>query len=527
MRASTPSARRRRYVACALGAIVIVAGCVAQSTPSVRGPGQGDSPSPLGSPSPTPPIPCDDGPTAHTPMPADCVVPTEEILPTFYLPPLDTQPPKTDSPGLPPGLATLPPATAWHGKTIYAPPAGSASRLIGLGPDDTIYVLLERPLPLPDPTPTSALVVPDVDASVIALRPDGSVRPGWPSAGVHVAGFPVSYKVNDAGTVFVAGGANPFGGDSSTQSQLTITAIGPDGKVVSGWPYRTPAALQPLEPNLLVPGPDGTVCFLQEKPGVPTGSDAPMMVYCLGGDGKVLPGWPYSSQSSLGSPAVGPDGTVYVTHVTSTKTTTNPYTYPYEVLAIGLDGKPKSGWTAWSKDGADGITAIMPTEDGRVYLLLGGDDGPAELIVLDLAGNTLRDHVELASTLRYPTYKDAVLTNGGSLFVAVDGGDADVVNAYSPNGSQMAGWPQLIGGWGDIAVGADGSVWVAWTVYGATTTTPETSVVALFDKNGKLQPGYPMKSSFLVSYHGSYGLAVASDGTAYDSAANGIVSFAR
>jgi len=52
-------------------------------------------------------------------------------------------------------------------------------------------------------------------------------------------------------------------------------------------------------------------------------------------------------------------------------------------------------------------------------------------------------------------------------------------------------------------------------------------VVALFDKNGKLQPGYPMKSSFLVSYHGSYGLAVASDGTAYDSAANGIVSFAR
>ena len=517
MRASTPSAKKRRYFACALGVIVIVAGCVAQATPSVRGPGQSNSPSPLGSPSPTPPIICDDGPNAHTPMPADCVVPTEKIWPTFYLPPLDTQAPKTDSPGLPRGLATLPPAKAWHGKTFYAPASGSGSRLIGIGPDDTVYLLVERALSLALPTPSSAFVVPDVDASVIALRPDGSVRPGWPSAGVHVSGFPISYHVNDSGTVFVASGANPFGGSSSTQSQMTITAIGPDGKVVAGWPYHTPAAEQPFDPDLLVPGPGGTVCFLQYKPGAPAGSDVPMLVYCLGSDGKLLPGWPYSSQSSLWSPAVGPDGTVYVARLTSTKTTTNPYTYPYQVFAIGPDGKPKSGWT-WSKDGADAVTAIMPTKDGRVYLLLGGDDGRAELIVIDLNGKTLQDHVELASTLTYPNYKDAVLTSDGSLFVAIDGGNADAINAYSPNAAQMTGWPQLIGGWGDIAIGADGSVWVAWTVYAKDEAGAETSVVALFDKNGKLQPGYPMTSDYLVSLGIGYGLAVASDGTAYGSA---------
>jgi hypothetical protein len=462
-------------------------------------------------------------------MPADCVVPTEKIWPTFYLPPLDTQAPKTDSPGLPPGLATLPPAAAWHGKTFYAPPSGSASRLIGIGPDDTVYVLLERVLPLAQPTPSAAYVVPDVDASVIALRPDGSLRPGWSSTGVHVAGFPVSYHVNEAGTVFVASGANPFNSGADTQSQMTITAIGPDGKIVAGWPYHTPAAKQPFYPDLLVLGPGRTVCFLQYKPGASTGSDAPMMVYCLGSDGKVLPGWPYSSQSSFWSPAVGPDGTVYVARSTSTKTTTNPYFYPYEVLAIGPDGKPKSGWT-WSKDGADGLTAIMPTRDGRIYLLLGGDGGKAELIVLDRNGKTLQDHVELASALTSPNYKDAVLTSGGSLFVAVNGGNANAVNAYSPDGSQMTGWPQLIGGWGDIAVGADGSVGVAWTVYGAT-STDETSVVALFDKTGKLRPGYPMASEYLVSLDLSYGLAVASDGTAYGSAETAldsrIVSFGR
>jgi len=87
-----------------------------------------------------------------------------------------------------------------------------------------VYVLLERVLPLAQPTPSAAYVVPDVDASVIALRPDGSLRPGWSSTGVHVAGFPVSYHVNEAGTVFVASGANPFNSGADTQSQMTITA---------------------------------------------------------------------------------------------------------------------------------------------------------------------------------------------------------------------------------------------------------------------------------------------------------------
>jgi hypothetical protein len=492
-------------VASAVAVICIaVAGCAAKATPVAR---------PSGSPTP---IFCDDNPGHYTPMPADCVVPTEAATPSV-IPTASVAPPTIDPNfALPTGLATLPPAVSGHGKTIYSAPKGAGVKLIGLGPDDTIYVLLARPLASPKPTPKAAIVAPDVKASVLAIRPDGSTRPGWPSAGVSISGYPYSYKVNEQGTVFVTSGVNPYGGQAQdAQSSLTITAIGSDGKVLPGWPYRTPAAAQSYDPELLVPGPGGIVCFLNVKPGAsPFGYDVPMVLYCLGRNGKLMPGWPYSG-NSLFSPAVGPDGTVYVAQTTSTDLSAGVTSFPYRVLAIGQDGKPKLGWTPWARADNRGLTSILPTKNGRIYMLLGGDSGKAQLVTVDSTGKTLDDHPELGNAGTSPEYKDAVLASDGSLFVSIDDGlTAEFVNAYSPNGTEMTGWPQRIGGWGDIAVGSQGSLWVAWTVYGPGDTTNETSVVALFDKNGNLQPGYPIATDFLSWYH-SYGLRVASDGTAY------------
>ena len=510
MRAHSTLGRTRRSAAGALGVIAIaLAGCTAALP----------TPAPTASPtaSPTPPIICDDGPNAHTPMPADCVVPSDAWMPSPILPSLRAEPKTTPIPTLPSGLATLPPTTPWHGRTVYSPPSGASARLIGIGPDDTLYVLVARPLPVPKPTPTALFFVPDVAASVVAIRSDGSMRPGWPSAGVSVAGFPTSYKVNEDGTVFVASGPNPFGGKQNALSQLTITAIGSDGKVLPGWPYRTPAAQQPLDPELLVPGPGGMVCFDNVKPGVvPSGYDVPMVIYCLGSNGKLLSGWPYSG-NSLFDPAVGPDGTVYVAQTTSTELTSGVTTFPFQVLAIGLDGKPKPGWTPWNRTANQGITTILPTKDGRVYMLLGGDAGTAQLVVVDGTGRPLSDRVE--SPDGRPNYKDAVLAADGTLVVATGDGPQpypDLVNAYTSTGSQIAGWPQLIGGWGDVAVSPDGFVWVAWTVYGSGGASDESSVVALFDRDGNLQPGYPMASDYMISYDGD-GLFVSSDGTAYAS----------
>jgi hypothetical protein len=439
-------------------------------------------------------------------------------MPSPILPSLPAEPKTTPIPTLPPGLATLPPTSPWHGRTVYSPPSVAGLRLIGIGPDDTLYVLVVRTLPVPKPTPTALFFVPDVAASVVAISPDGSMRPGWPSVGVSVSGFPTSYKVNAEGTVFVASGANPFGGKQNALSQLTITAIGSDGKVLPGWPYRTPAAQQSLDLELLVPGPDGMVCFDEVKPGVvASGYDVPMVIYCLGSNGKLLPGWPYSG-NSLFSPAVGPDGTVYVPQTTSTKMTPGLTSFPYQVLAIGLDGKPKPGWTPLNRPANEGsITTILPTKDGRVYMLIGGNSGTARLVVVDGTGRALSDAAE--SPNGRPTYKDAVLTADGTLVVATGDGPQpypNLVDAYTPTGSRMAGWPQLVGGWGDLAVSRDGFVWVAWTVYGQGGATDQSSVVTLFDKNGKLQPGYPMASDYMSSYDGD-GLFVGSDGTAYAS----------
>jgi hypothetical protein len=518
---STPSGARRSFVVVMAAITVALAGCTAaQATPAPPA-------------TPTPPIICDDGPNAHTPMPADCVIPSDPgraptPLPTF---PYGAVTPNSPGPTQPANLATLPPTVPFHGKTIYTPPTGTVSQLIDIGPDDTLYVLLERALPVPKPTPTVAFLVPDVQASVVALRPDGSVLPGWPSAGVPVSGFPTSYKVNGDGTVFVASGANPFGGDPKAQTQLIVTAIGSDGKVLSGWPYRAPAALKLYDPELLVPGPDGTVCFLGYKPGSDKqGGDAPMVAYLVGRDGKLLPGWPYSSPSQLWTPAVGPDGTVYVAEKSSNDTTASTGTYPYQVVAISADGTRKSGWTPWVR-ADEALTTILPTKDGRVYILLGGDSGQARLVVVDSTGKSLSERIE--SPYGQPNYKDAVLTTDGTLVLSTGDGSEpypNLVNVHAPDGSQVTGWPQPIGGWGDIAVSPDGSVWVEWTVYGSS-GGPDTSVVALFDKNGKLQSGYPMAADALRHFHTSYGLEVASDGTAYETAISAlgyrIVAFGR
>jgi hypothetical protein len=511
MRTHLTFGRRPGQLATAIGVIAIsFAGCTAaMATPS-------GATVPA---SPTPPIICDDGPNAHTPMPADCVIQVDPRMPSS--PPTfpygaETTAGPTSSP--PSAFASVPPATAWHGKTFYTPPAGTGSRLIGIGPDDTLYVMLERALPWPKPTPTGLWVAADTQASVIALRPDGSMRPGWSSDGIPIAGFPMSYRVNAEGTLFVASSANPYGPNAHAQNQMTVTAIGSDGKVLPGWPYRTPGALQPYDPELLVSGPDGEVCFVNHKPGVTQyGGDNPMVVYCLGRDGKLLPGWPYVSDAPLWNLAVGPDGTAYVGQKASNEIVPGTYVYPYQVLALGRDGKPKPGWVPWNRSDV-GITTMLPTKDGRIYILLGGDSGTSHLVVVDSTGKTLDDRVESTSTLTKPNYKDVFFKQDGSLFVSVNDErwSTNVVNVYSPDGSQMAGWPQPIGGWGDIAVAADRWVWVEWTVYDLV-GHDDRSAVALFDSSGNLQPGYPMASDFLP-HLGSFGLEVASDGTAYATA---------
>jgi hypothetical protein len=382
--------------------------------------------------------------------------------------------------------------------------------MMGVGPDDTVYIMLARPVSTPAPAPTSAFSVPDVLASVIALRPDGTPKPGWPTAGVAVEGWPYDFAVGDDGTVYFAGGVNLYGANGKKPSSLIVTAIGSNGRIVAGWPYRSPAAIQTLVVELLVVGRD-KVCFTNRAPNsTATSSDVPTYLYCLGLNGKLLPGWPYKYDHLLSMPAIGPDGTVYVEQV---QPTTGSGNWPDHVVALGPDGKPKAGWTTWSPPDFETMTRILPAPDGRVYMLVGGDSQAAKQVIVDGNGHELSNRSEVAGGGR-PTYEGVVLSPGGSLFVSTSDGPAGyLVTGYDSQGAPLSGWPVLAGGSPSIAPTRDGFVWLAWPIYSLDGKN-DTSVVELFNAAGQLQTGYPMESRFIVTYH-ELGLYLASNGTAY------------
>ena len=479
--------RRRQHAAAWLVACLVMAGaCTASSTPS---------PTPAATASPTA-APGYDNPN--------------DTPPPFSPPP--TAVPSTPPSSTPTDAPALPSTGAWNGSTVYKLGSGEGGDVIGVGPDDTIYLLAARPVGGPKPSP-SVFAVPDEKASVVAIRPDGSPKPGWPKAGVPVSGFPLGYAVGPGGTVFVVSGANPFGGSSAAHSSMTITAIDSTGKVVPGWPYRTPAAKHGLQTDFFMFGQGGRVCFMDTKPGATGASDLPMVVYCLGGDGKLLAGWPYSSAHSLLDPAIGPDGTLYVVQVTPTQGSGN---WPDVLLAIGPDGKPRTGWTPWNPAGNEPFTTVLPEPDGRVFVLLGGDGGRAHLVLLASDGRLLSD---LAGTVDgFEQFKAIGLSADGTLYVSTylafggpktQSGDSYVF-AVLEDGTAKPGWPVRVDAASYLSVSPGGSVWITWEVYAPGTATPSGDEIAAFDPSGKLLPGFPMAS--LANGHK---MAFDSNGTAY------------
>jgi hypothetical protein len=209
-------------------------------------------------------------------------------------------------------------------------------------------------------------------------------------------------------------------------------------------------------------------------------------------------------------PAIGPDGTVYVEQV---EPTTGSGSWPDHVIALGPDGKPKTGWVTWSPPDFETMTRILPAPDGRVYMLVGGDSNAAEQVIVDGSGHELSNRSEITGGGR-PTYEGAVLSPGGSLFVSTSGGPASyLVTGYDSQGSPLSGWPVLAAGSPSIAPTRDGFIWLAWPIYSLDGKS-DTSVVELINAAGQVQPGYPMQSGFIVTYH-ELGLYVASNGTAY------------
>lgn len=484
MRAYSRRGSSRRLLASGLAVVAIAyAGCVgARETPP---------PSGLSSASPTTtPIVCDDNPGHFTPMPADCVVPSMPL-------PSQTQRPKETA--WPKSSSVLPKLAAWRGSEILRLAPGVQADVVGVQPDGSIIVL--------EYINTDSGFL----GALFAIRPDGKPKPGWPPGGVPVPVWLGNQVMSKDGTVYVSG--IETGTTSESPTSIDITAVSPDGKVVSGWPYKSPAALHDYNSGQLVVGPSGHVCFMDFLPDrAAQDLNGPSALYCLGAGGKLLPGWPYTSYRPLNHPAFGADGTIYVEQYVEQKPGSQ------EVVALGLDGKPVAGWTPWIVPTLM-VSPIAVAPDGHVYMAAYGMSGD-ELVTLAADGTLVRK-----KRLAFPTdqsFHQMATAADGSLYVSTfDSGDlglfgktASHVSAFSPDGSDKPGWPAAVDGPTSIFLSPDGSVWTTWQVWGNGQVTDQ--AMAVFEPNGKLRSGYPIETPDLGNgvLRGN-GLVFDSSGNAY------------
>ena len=125
-------------------------------------------------------------------------------------------------------------------------------------------------------------------------------------------------------------------------------------------------------------------------------------VALLDSKGKVAPGWPVKFEAAASLPTTAPDGTIYMA-VGSEETSSG------RILALGRDGKAKSGWPitlpvgTWPR-GAQGTVAHY-----------------------------------------YPA-SPVLAWNGSVLEVVQHANKADAIVGFGPDGSQLAGWPVTLPG---------------------------------------------------------------------------------
>ena len=399
----------------------------------------------------------------------------------------------------PTSSSALPKLAAWRGSEILRLASGYQADVVGVQPGGSIVVL--------EYTNTGS----GFRGALFAIRPDGKPKPGWPAAGVPVpVGYGNQVMARD-GTVYVSATETATTSDAATS--IDITAVSPDGKVVSGWPYKSPAALHDYRSGQLVLGPSGQVCFLDYLPNpAAQGATGPSGLYCLGADGKTLPGWPYTSNRPMDHPAFGADGTIFVEQYVEQKPGFQ------EIVALGPSGKPAPGWTPWTVPTLM-VSPIVVAPDGRVYLAAMGMSGN-ELVVLAADGTLLRK-TRFAFPLDQDFHQMATAADG-SLFVStMDSGDlglfgktASHVSAFSPDGSVKPGWPAAVDGPTSIFLSPDGSVWTTWQIWGNGQVTDQ--AMAVFEPDGKLRTGYPIETPDLGNdvLNGT-GLVFDSSGNAY------------
>ncbi len=234
-----------------------------------------------------------------------------------------------------------------------------------------------------------------------ALDASGHPTPGWP----YSTPVPLSEPTfgSDGTAYLVAGFVIGVALDLGVHEVL---ALAPDGASRAGWPFVLPAGVGPLHTSMgegqvavgepPVVGPGGPIYVAAGKGAWGAGGD---LVYALGPDGRVKPGWPYATVLSDGAllsgtvggsagalpPVPGPDGTLYLATRAGAGATIHD-----AVVALGPDGRVRAGWpyVLGARHGVDGAACSRGGSGSATF-------GPGECWLAFAGGGVL--HVGVIS----------------------------------------------------------------------------------------------------------------------------------
>jgi hypothetical protein len=405
-------------------------------------------------------------PSAQTVAPAPAAV---AVSPSPGTSPRGTAPPTPRVADAPPIVAVGWPVTAVG--PIWSQPT--------LAPNGTAYVVFEQGRV--------------GRAQVVALDPDGNMRPGWPyraAAGESLVGP----SVGADGTVWVAAIPNAPGTPSR------VIALSPSGSVRPGWPVEVSGLLSTVPP---APGPDGSAYVVR---GDAHGS---AQLAGFAGSGRALPCFPVALDrrgeiSFNHRVLVSGDGAMF-----ATATAVDGTGETLRVLAM----RPAVGCaraTLHMRGQSPGV-AMLP--DGRLLAWVFGISprslgvGPAVRSVrIAIIGPDGKVAAGWPRTVRGVTSAPAIGPDGAVYVIAGESCSAAAgrVVAFRPDGNAKPGWPAPLpagfgGGWrfpqsGQACIatppvaGPDGSVHalVGDPVSGGT-------AIATIDPNGRPRRGWPFE----------------------------------
>ena len=261
-------------------------------------------------------------------------------------------------------------------------------------------------------------------------------------------------------------------------------------------------------------GPDGTVYLLAG--GRDAEGDYQQSLVALDSAGYVKPGWPLEEPpgSDFGSPAAGPDGSVYIGECGDPEV-------GCVLHRLGSDGREVPGWPFEVPP-----DFVCPEGDPCFSSLAVGSDGTAyrtswhhtqeqtQLIAIDASGEGMPGW-PVALGAPGVWWSNVQLGFDGTLFVlgVPDSSESPArLLAFAPDGSLRAGWPVSVPDQSDYLLGPQGTV-VVWSLIdlaGELCQQPRRTVFTVLGADGRTLPGWPRGSKGYASSP-----VVDADGTVY------------